>query len=189
MKNKLALFDLDGTLFDTRNVNYHSYRQALEELGYTLDYEHFCNKCNGRLYKEFLPELTDGKEETLKIIHDRKKELYSTYLSKAIANNHLFDIARLISSEYYLAVVTTASKKNTYEILEHFNYLDMFDLVLTHEDITNVKPSPDGFIKAMEHFNISPENTIIFEDSNVGIEAARRSKANVFVINTFGKGD
>lgn len=188
MKNKLALFDLDGTLFDTRNVNYHSYRQALEELGYTLDYKYFCDKCNGRLYREFLPEITDGKEETLKKIHDRKKELYSSYLTKAIANNHLFNIARLIRDEYYLAVVTTASKKNTYEILNHFGYLDMFDLVLTHEDITNVKPDPEGFVKAMKYFNISSEDTIIFEDSTVGIEAARRSKANVFAINTFGKG-
>lgn len=188
MKNKLALFDLDGTLFDTSNVNYHSYRQALEELGYTLDYEHFCTKCNGRLYKEFLPELTDGREETLKIIHDRKKELYSEYLSKAVVNTHLFEMARLMKKEYYLAVVTTASKKNTYEILNYFDKTDLFDLILTHEDITKVKPDPEGFTKAMNYFNISCENTVIFEDSNVGIEAARKSGASVFVINTFKEG-
>ena len=185
MKNKLALFDLDGTLFDTKNVNYYSYKEALEELGYKLEYDYFCNYCNGRLYKEFLPQVTDGKEETLEKIHIRKKELYPTYLSKAIVNTHLFEIAKLISDKYYLGVVTTASKKNTYEILSYFESLELFDLILTHEDITNVKPDPEGYIKAMKYFNISPEDTIIFEDSNVGIEAARRSGAKVFVINTF----
>ena len=61
----------------------------------------------------------------------------------------------------------------------------MFDLIISHEDIINVKPNPEGFIKAMEYFDIEPKETIIFEDSDVGIEAARNSQANVFVVNKF----
>ena len=54
-KNKLAIFDLDGTLFDTKDVNFLAYKTALTELGYELDYNFFCKECNGKLYKEFIP--------------------------------------------------------------------------------------------------------------------------------------
>jgi len=185
MKNKLALFDLDGTLFDTKEANYYAYKKALNEFGYDLDYKYFCDECYGKVYKEFLLSITDGMEETLKTIHNRKKELYYTYFSKVKMNKHLFEIAKNIGSEYYLVVATTSSKKNAYEILRYFNKEDMFDLILTNEDITYSKPNPEIFLKAMEYFKISPDNTIIFEDSKVGIEAARKSGANVFIIDSF----
>lgn len=185
MKNKLALFDLDGTLFNTNDVNYYSYKEALNNLGYDLDYEYFCTKCNGRFYKEFLPEITDGKDSTLETIHKQKKELYGKYLDKAKINNHLINIAKHIKDEYYLAVVTTASKKNTMDILKYYKIESLFDLILTHDDITKVKPDPEGFLKAMNYFKIDCYNTIIFEDSKPGIEAARRTNSTVFVIDKF----
>ena len=51
MKNRLAIFDLDGTLFDTRKVNYQAYKYALDKYGVELDYELFASQFNGRLYK------------------------------------------------------------------------------------------------------------------------------------------
>ena len=61
MKTRLALFDLDGTLYDTRRVNFLSYQKALEQFGYTMDYEYFANQCNGRHYKTFLPEIMQSE--------------------------------------------------------------------------------------------------------------------------------
>jgi beta-phosphoglucomutase len=185
-KNKLALFDLDGTLFNTNKVNYLSYKQALNEEGYDLEYEYFAKECNGKLYKEFLPKIIEtDDEELLQKLHKRKKELYSTNLGQALANLHLFNIAKSLKEDYYLAVVTTASKKNTFDILDFYNKTELFDLVLTHDDVINVKPDPEGYIKAMKSFNIDPKDTIIFEDSPSGIEAAVKSGANVFVVNNF----
>ena len=47
-KKYLALFDLDGTLFETGEVNYHAYQDALAPYGITLDKEYFLKRCNGR---------------------------------------------------------------------------------------------------------------------------------------------
>lgn len=46
---KLAVFDLDGTLFDTKDVNFSAYSKVLEELGYKerIDYKYYCDYCNG----------------------------------------------------------------------------------------------------------------------------------------------
>lgn len=185
MKNKLAIFDLDGTLFDTKEVNFCSYKQAMKECGYDLEYEYFDKKCYGRYYKEFLPELIGNNEEVIERIHNLKKELYSKNLGKAKVNMHIFNIIDSIKDTYYIALYTTASKKNTEQVLSEFNKLEKFDYILTNERVKNKKPNPDGYCQIMEHYNISPENTMIFEDSDVGIEAARRSKANVFIVDKF----
>lgn len=184
MRKKLAIFDLDGTLFNTEDVNFAAYESALNYYGYNLDYEYFCKECNGLSYKRFLPPIIDN-DELLEPIHKLKKELYSKNLERAKINEHLFNIIELIKETYHIAIVTTASKKNCLEILEYFNKKQLFDLIISHEDIINVKPNPEGFIKAMEYFDIKPKETIIFEDSDVGIEAARNSQANVFAVSKF----
>ncbi|MDR3598275.1 HAD-IA family hydrolase [Clostridium sp.] len=185
MRRKLAIFDLDGTLFDTKDVNYSSYKLALEEYGYNLEYEYFCKECNGMSYKEFLPQIIKDNKVSIDIVHRLKKELYSSNLKQAIINKHLFNMIELIKKEYFLAIVTTASKKNCIEILTYFNKRNVFDLIISYEDIEHAKPNPEGFIKAMKFFNINHNQTIIFEDSTVGIEAAERSGASVFVVNKF----
>lgn len=181
---KLALFDLDGTLFNTENVNYEAYNEALKEVGKDIDYEYYCKYCNGRKYTEFLPKIIDD-ETIVKNVHKRKKELYSKYLDKAIINKELFSIIRLIQKEYYCVVVTTASRKNTEEILNYFKVQDLFDRIITQEDIICPKPDPEGFLKAMNLYNIDSQDTIIFEDSDVGVIAAKKTGATVFKIVQF----
>ena len=110
-------------------------------------------------------------------MHKMKKKMYKKYLNKAILNQKLVDIIRLMKSEYKIAIVTTASKENCIDILQQFEICGLFDLILTHDDITKFKPDPEGFLKAMRYFDAKPEETIIFEDSEVGLKAAERSGA------------
>lgn len=182
MKSKLALFDLDGTLFDTGDVNYYAYKDALSPYGIELDKEYFVTKCNGRHYTEFLPVIM-GNEKNIEDVHKNKKKTYVDNLDKAKCNQKLFDIAKSLKDTYYLAIVTTASKKNTMDILSYFGYENLFDYIVTQEDITKVKPNPQGFLMAMEHFGISAESTLIFEDSEVGIQAAENTGAAVMIVD------
>lgn len=181
---KLALFDLDGTLFDTKSANFHAYNEALEKFSCAMDYDYYCSFCNGRHYREFLPQIVGYDETVLEAVHRDKKRLYAKHLDKAVINEPLFHIIRLMKPECKTAVVTTASKANCMDILEHFKVTGLFDLLLTHNDITRLKPDPEGFLKAMEYFGVAPEDTVIFEDSEVGLEAAARSGA--FYYKTFG---
>lgn len=185
MKSNLAIFDLDGTLFDTNDVNYLSYQQALKEQGFDLEYAYYCRECNGRHYKTFLPRITHGADALVETIHNRKKELYPSFLGSVRVNVHLFRIIEAIRNDYHLALVTTASRKNCGEILDFFDKRRLFDLVLTHEDVQKVKPDPEGFLTAMKAMAVPAERTMIFEDSDLGIEAARRAGASVFKAERF----
>lgn len=100
-------------------------------------------------------------------------------------NEPLFQIISCIRPYFYLSIVTTASKRNCLEILRNFNKLELFDLIITHEDVNKIKPDPEGFIKAMTYFKIASANTIIFEDSDAGIEAAKHSGAAVYMVSNF----
>ncbi len=188
IKDKLAIFDLDGTLFDTRRVNYSAYGKALKEFGIRLDYDFFSAECNGRHYKDFLPRimgnLTDA-EAKIEEVHKRKKEYYSLFLCEAVSNERLFDLIRALRDTYHTALVTTASGKNCDELLRYFGKEKEFDLLITGEDVQKKKPDPEGFLKAMQYYGISGENTIVFEDSAVGIAAAEECGATVFVARGF----
>lgn len=187
MKKKLAVFDLDGTLFDTSEVNCQSYMAAAKEVGYDIDHDKFLKVFIGKNYKDFLPMFGVAQPADVEAIHEKKKRLYPEYLSAATINTSLFDIIRGISAQYIIALATTASKKNAEDILNCFGVRDLFEIFITQDDSCVLKPDPECYLKAMEKAGIGPENTIIFEDSKVGIEAGRRSGAEVYKVTKFTK--
>lgn len=182
---KLMMIDLDGTLFDTKKVNYLAYMEAMQVYGYKIDYEYYCKFCNGKHYMDFLPQISTSDKEILQKIHENKKKIYNKYLDEARLNEKLVDLIRISRVEYKTALVTTASKKNTYDILEKYNLIGIFDLILTHEDVTKSKPDPEGYIKAMQFFNVQPDQCIIFEDSDTGIQAAEKSGVQYMIVKGY----
>ena len=176
---------MDGTLFNTKEMNYLAYKEAIEAYGYSIDYKYYCKFCNGRHYMDFLPQITTTDLSVLNDIHKRKKLSYSKYLDKAIVNIGLVEIIKRCKGEFKIALVTTASRQNTDDILNQFQLGNIFDLILTQEDIEKSKPDPEGFLKAMEYFEAKPCECIVFEDSDVGIEAAEKTGAFVFAVRGF----
>lgn len=178
---KLAIFDLDGTLFDTKDVNFRAYSKAIQECGYQadIDYKYYCDFCNGNNYKTFLPVLIPKiTPQGMQAIHDAKKRLYASYLKYAVKNKSLFSLIESIRGEYVIALATTASRENVDDILKEFRVAEEFDIIITQEDVINCKPAPECFLLAMERSGVMAENTIIFEDSETGLKAAEASGAD-----------
>ena len=186
-KQGLIAVDLDGTLIDTVAVNAESYRRALESFGFTVDYDYYAAYCNGSHYRAFLQPLMGGSPsaEDVERVHDRKKQYYAASMDIARKNEALFVILEALRPTHYLAVITTGSRQNATEMLDHFHCADWFDLILTQEDVVNNKPDPEGYLKAMAHFGVDAAHTMIFEDSAPGLAAARATGASVFACNQF----
>ena len=139
-KNKLAMVDLDDTLIFTLNANYSAYKEALKEKGISFSRDYYAHNCNGRNYRDFLPEILGDDSEAIEHIHDRKIELYAECLKNAEPNERLIDILRAIKPDYYIALVTTATKANVDRILDHFELRELFDTVVTQNDVGKSKP-------------------------------------------------
>lgn len=182
---KVMIIDLDGTLFDTKEVNFRAYQEAILPYGYHIDYDYYCKFCNGRHYMDFLPQITTNNCEILLDIHKRKQDVYRKFLPYSRLNEHLTTMITACRGEYKTALVTTASRQNTYDILDAFDLTGLFDLILTREDVQKSKPNPEGFLKAMKHFESTPEACIVFEDSEVGIEAAHNAGMQCFQVKGF----
>lgn len=188
MRDRLMIFDLDGTLFDTKEVNFHAYNKALEINGFQnkLSYDFYCSSCNGDSYKVFLPKIvSELSKQQIHHIHEKKKQLYSTYLKYAKINNSLINLIKSCKNDYQVCIVTSASKKNVEEILAYFGIEDLFDFIISQEDVVNPKPSPEGFNLAIDKANVKKENTLIFEDSAIGLCAAEKSGANYVQVYGF----
>ena len=75
-------------------------------------------------------------------------------------------------------IVSTSQKENITNAMRHLGIEGKVDGVLTSKDVSEPKPSPEAFLKAMSIVGVSPEETLIFEDSWVGLEAAKASGAS-----------
>ena len=87
-----------------------------------------------------------------------------------------------LRADYHTALVTSATRCSVEAILRYFHRENCFDLLLTNVEVPHKKPAPDGFLMAMEHFGVAPADTIIFEDSPEGIQAAQASGAPYLLV-------
>lgn len=185
VNDSLLIFDMDGTLFDTSEANYCAYKDAAARLGYVIEYDKFMRCFTGRNYKDFLPFFGICKSEELEKIHRFKKEIYRNYLIKIRKNDILLNLIEDLKSECIMALATTASKKNTLDILKQFGMEYVFDIMLTQEDVSELKPNPECYQSVMKIAGLTAKQTIIFEDSEVGIEAAVASGASYIRVCNF----
>ena len=181
---RLAMFDLDGTLFDTFRANYLAYRAACGT-EFPFDEAFFAAHCMSRSYSDFLPDI-GVPAERVQEIHEKKKQHYPSFFSEIRENVQLFHMAKLLKAGgTHLAVVTTANRKNTEELLRYFGYDALFDLYVTQESVTAHKPSPESYQTAMRHFDAAPQACVIFEDSDIGVQAGIAAGAAVWRIEQF----
>lgn len=185
-KSKLYIFDMDGTLFDTSESNFLAYKEAAATIGYEIDRDRFLEVFIGKNYKEFLPLFGINKEDELHKIHEYKKAHYREFISYIKMNARLFDLIRKTREENdtIIALATTASRKNTEDVLKYFKVEGLFDIVLTQEEVSKLKPNPECYLKVMEMAGISADNTTIYEDSETGIRAATGSGAEVVRVDS-----
>lgn len=184
----LICVDLDGTLLDTVPANAASYRAALEEQGFTVTDEYYAQYCNGGYYKQFLRPLMGGDpapEARGAGARPQKGAVQQLPAHGAPQHQLTGDFAGDEAAGHDLACVTTGSRKNATEVLEYFHCADWFGVFITGEDVVRSKPDPEGYLKAMAHFGVTPAETMIFEDSGPGLEAARASGATVYKVETF----
>lgn len=178
MEIKLIITDFDGTLVDTFEANFNAYKQAFETLGLSLDEDTY-RRCFGMRFDDFMATVGVNDEDTAREIRLLKGEFYPLHFGLLKPNHTLLDFIRKSrEAAIKTAVASTARRKNLENALTHIGAMNNFDLILAGEDVTHGKPNPEIYQTVMQRLAVKPEETLVFEDSEVGIEAAKASGAN-----------
>lgn len=185
MKNiELLITDFDGTLIDTFEANCRAYQKAFEENGLTLSYGDY-KRIFGLRFDEFMDEVGITDMDVKKKIREDKKRFYPNYFHLLKLNYPLLLFIKAFkNSGGLVAVASTANKTNLLNAMGHFGLNDYFDYVMAGHDVKKAKPDPEIYLSVMNHLKIAPSNTLIFEDSDIGLLAAQDSGASYIKVNT-----
>jgi len=190
MNKKAFIFDLDGVIVDTAKYHYLAWKKIANELG--IDFTHEHNELLKGVSRvrslDIILEL--GNIEATQENKDQwlvqKNEDYLSYLVNMDESEILPGVLPVLKflKENKQGIALGSASKNAKPILEKTGIMDYFDVVVDGNDVSNAKPDPEVFLQAAKLLNATNENSIVFEDSVAGIQAA-----NIANMTSVGIGD
>ena len=180
---KAIITDFDGTLVDTFEANLRAYQKSFAEVGLVLTPERY-RECFGYRYDRFMQEMDVTNKSVANRIKELKKQYYPEFFEFLRPNTALI---QLISSFKTMggktAIASTARKENLMNAVNHLDIAPHFDLIFAGIDVKQGKHNPEIYQKTMDALGVNPQEVLIFEDSQVGIEAAKGSGANYMIVS------
>lgn len=191
---KLIIFDLDGVLVDTKELHYEVLNEAIELIAgkeYIISYNEHISNYDGLNTNEKLKKLTRDKGLSVSTHSDiwkTKQQLTLSKLSEVGDDKRLDDIFKELKDlGYMFACCSNSIRETVYTVLSNLGIMKYMKLVLSNEDVKNSKPHPELYWKCMSMLGFDPNQTLIVEDSPVGLLAANYSNAHILrVDNSMG---
>lgn len=187
---KIIIFDLDGVLVDAKTAHFNALNMALESIDkkYTITLNEHLTVYDGLKTTQKLNLISEQKQlpkEYHQEIWEKKQKITIQLLSNLKPNQNLIDmIVELSSLNYKISCCSNSIRKTVLTVLSKLNIIQYMDLVLSNEDVINSKPHPEIYWRAMCKFKVIPEETLIIEDSPVGLLAATRTGANILRVDS-----
>jgi len=181
MKNvKMAIFDLDGVIVDTAKYHYLAWKELADKLGFEFTQEDN-ERLKGVSRDRSLEILLEVGEMSDKFSAEEKQEMasgknarYVEYISQLTQEELLPGAKETLVKmrENGIKVGLGSASKNAPEILDMLGITKLFDVIIDGNATQRAKPDPEVFLLGAEVMGIPPENCIVYEDAQAGIEAA-----------------
>lgn len=179
MKVKACLFDLDGVIVDTAKYHYLAWKRLANELGFE-----FTEKDNERLKGvsrvrslEILLEIggievSEGEKAKMA---ERKNAWYVEYISKFDKSEILDGVEDFLLElkNKGIKIALGSASKNSMIILNNLELIPLFDAIVDGNKVSKAKPDPEVFLLGAKELGVNPEECLVFEDAEAGIEAAK----------------
>lgn len=174
---KAVIFDLDGTLIDSMPAHFQAWRKALAKANAPKDIfpEDVFYAMGGRPTKDIVKEING--EHGLKIDPDfvalAKREAFLESLDSIELIDDVVDFAREMRGKMPLGIATGGGRVVVEKTLQALEISDLFDEVVTANDVQCGKPAPDVFLEAASRLGVSAKDCLVFEDAPAGMMAAQ----------------
>jgi beta-phosphoglucomutase len=178
MTKKAFIFDLDGVIVDTAKYHYLAWKKIATGLGIEFTHEH--NELLKGVSRVRSLDIilglgnVDASQEQKDQWLIQKNEDYLSYLVDMDQSEILPGVMTVLEflKANHQPIALGSASKNARPILEKTGILSYFDAIVDGNDVSNAKPDPEVFLQAAQKLGISNENSIVFEDSVAGIQAA-----------------
>ncbi|TVU13005.1 hypothetical protein EJB05_46673, partial [Eragrostis curvula] len=173
-----VLFDIDGTMCISDPFHHRAFSELLVQIGYNdgvpitqeFGMTHMAGRSNEQIGSFLFP---DWDQDRIDAFFREKEALFAKYAAEGL--KEIAGLTRLCrwAQERGLkrAAVTNAPRANAELMISILGLSDFFQLIVTGEDCERSKPFPDPYLRALALLGASPDHTIIFEDSTIGVQA------------------
>ncbi len=173
------IFDCDGTLADTMPIHHRAWCDALRASGaaFEFDWPLFVSRA-GMSLEQTVVELGEQFQLALdpQQVAAQQRRRYAELEGGVQPIFEVLEFARQIARTHPVSVASGSRRDNVERTLRLIGAEDLFSVIVTPEDVDRGKPHPDMFLLAAEKMGVAPESCVVFEDAELGFEAARRAR-------------
>ena len=181
-----VIFDLDGLLADTEIISLKVYQELLKDFGIPFTEETYSREYSGHREEENVQRFLDtydlpwNFDQTLEKVYELEAQILAKGVNLKKGAKNL--LTYLQKEGIPIALATSSVESRARMILDSNGILSLFDHLVFAKDVKRSKPYPDIFLKACRDLNVLPENCLVLEDSEAGIEAAYRAGIPIICI-------
>lgn len=180
---KSVLFDMDGLLVDTERIARDAWKYAGEKCGVIITDDFYAtligigkDDSEKALIREFGEEFPLDRFKT-----ERYNRMRTLLRDAEILKKGATEILKFVHDKNLpMGLVTSSHHEDVTDRLG--NLTNYFSVIVAREDVVHGKPSPDLYQEALNRLTVDPDESIVFEDSPVGMEAAQRAGLDVILI-------
>jgi HAD superfamily hydrolase (TIGR01509 family) len=189
--SRAVLWDMDGTLIDSEEFHWISWRNAMANEGITITREQFLSSF-GQRNDSIIPRWlgTASTPERIERIGNAKEEMYRSLIRRN-GISPLPGVAhwvhRLHKEGWLQAIASAAPRANIDAVLDALSATHIFQGVVSAEDVHRGKPDPEVYLTAASRIGVSPGRCIVVEDAVAGVEGARRAGMRSIGVSHNGK--
>lgn len=184
---KAVIFDMDGVLIDAKDWHYEALNRALNHFGFNINrYDHLVT-FDGLPTRRKLEMLSHehGLPLSMHCFLNDLKQIYTTEAVHARCKplfQHEYALSNLKAMGYKMAVASNSVRNSIELMMEKSNLARYLEGIVSNQDVKNGKPDPEIYLKAMDMLGVKPEETLVLEDNEHGIAAARAAGTHLMVI-------